>query len=63
MIVSLNKLETDLIEKWRVTVPKQCDDLLKLPLFARRPKSNELQLNFHPEVYKLFLIQYFNHEY
>lgn len=53
MIVSLNELETDLIEKWKATVPKKCDELLKLPLFARRSKCNELQLNFHPEVNKI----------
>lgn len=50
MIISLNKLEMDLIENWKVTVPTKCEELLKLPLFARRFKCNELQLNFHPEV-------------
>jgi len=50
MIVSLNKLETDLMDNWKVTVSKRCEELLKLPLFDRRSKCNELQLNFHPEV-------------
>lgn len=50
MIISLNKLEIDLIENWKVSVPKKCEELLKLSLFARKSKCNELQLNFHPEV-------------
>ncbi|KAL4135288.1 hypothetical protein QTP88_006906 [Uroleucon formosanum] len=50
MIVSLNKLETDLIDNWKVTVSNRCEELLKLPLFDRRSKCNELQLNFHPEL-------------
>lgn len=56
MVVSLNKLETDLIDNWKVTVSKRCEELLKLPLFDRRSKCNELQLNFHPEVNKIYFI-------
>lgn len=56
MIVSLNKLEMDLIENWKVNVPTKCEELLKLPLFARRSQCNELQLNFHPDVNHIFLL-------
>lgn len=58
MIILLNKLEIDLIENWKVSVPKKCEELLKLPLFARRSKCNELQLNFHPEVNQMVLSSY-----
>lgn len=54
MIISLNKLEMDLIENWKITVPKKCKELLELPLFNRRSKCNELQLNFHPDVNQIF---------
>jgi len=54
MIGSLNKLETDLIDNWKVTVSKRCEELLKLPLFDRRSKCNELQLNLHPEVTQIY---------
>jgi hypothetical protein len=50
MIISLNKLEIDLIENWKVNVAKKCEELLELSLFTRKSKCNELQLNFHPEV-------------
>lgn len=50
IIASLNKTETDLLENWKVAVPQKCEELLKLPLFSRGYKCNELQLNFHPEV-------------
>jgi len=60
MIVSLNKLETDLIDDWKVTVSKRCEELLKLPLFDRRSKCNELQLNFHPEVTQIIYFLLFN---
>lgn len=52
----------DLLENWKVAVPQKCEELLKLPLFSRGSKCNELQLNFHPEVnfiIKLFKFQYF----
>lgn len=51
IIDSLNKFENDLLENWKATAPQKCEELLKLPLFTRRSKCNELQLNFHPEVY------------
>lgn len=50
MIISLNKIEADLIENWKINVAYKCEEFLKLPLFSRRAKCNELQLNFHPEV-------------
>jgi len=56
MIISLNKLETDLLEDWKVTVSTKCEELLKLPLFVRRSTCNDLQLNFHPEVNRIFIL-------
>lgn len=53
MIISLNRLETDLLENWKMTVSTKCEELLKLPLFVRRSKCNELELNFHPEVNRI----------
>lgn len=58
IITSLNKLEADLLENWKITVSQKCEELLKLPLFSRRSKCNELQLNFHPEVKSVIWILY-----
>lgn len=55
MVISLNKLETDLIENWKITVSKKCKELSQLPLFNRKSKCNELQLNFHPDVNQMFI--------
>lgn len=54
MIILLNTLETELIENWKKNVANKCEEFLKLPLFSRRAKCNELQLNFHPEVNIIF---------
>lgn len=53
IVSSLNKFELELLENWKVTVSKKCEEFLKLSLFARKAKFNELQLNFHPEVNKI----------
>lgn len=61
MIISLNKFSTDLIENWKSTVSTKCQELLKLPLFVRKSKCNELQLNFHPEVNQILLFKIINY--
>lgn len=54
IVVALDRFEKDLLERWKATAPQKCEELLKLPLFSRRSRCNELQLNFHPEVYFIF---------
>lgn len=60
MITSLNKFESDIIEDWKVSVSKKCEELLMLSLFTRKTKFNELQLNFHPEVNTIFVVLFLN---
>jgi hypothetical protein len=53
----LNGFEHKVFASWAASVPEQCERNLKLSLLTRNGISNQLALNFHPEV-NCFFTQY-----
>jgi hypothetical protein len=50
MMDLLEKFENKVFATWAASVPELCEKNLKLSLLTRKASSNELALNFHPEV-------------
>lgn len=52
LMEKLSELDKELFDMWTESVPQQIEENLQQPLIRRSSKSNELFLNFHPQVKK-----------
>lgn len=53
----MDEFDEYIFQTWKESVPKQIEDNLDQPLFYRNIKTQELYLNFHPQVLYYFCIQ------